>query len=75
MRPGTATGNLCYGAIVRLGIRGLVALLLLAELSACGYHLVGTTSFLAEDIETLRGRVEATLLLLEPGADAPLFIP
>ena len=28
-------------------------LLLLIELSACGYHLVGTTSFLPEDIETL----------------------
>ena len=30
-----------------------VALLLLLGLSACGYHLVGTTSFLPEDIETL----------------------
>ena len=28
-------------------------LLLLAEVSGCGYHLVGTTSFLPEDIETL----------------------
>ena len=33
--------------------RVLVALLLVAELSACGYHLVGTTSFLPEEIETL----------------------
>ncbi len=33
--------------------RATAALLLLIELSACGYHLVGTTSFLPEDIETL----------------------
>jgi len=45
--------SLCYGALVRLVIRALVVLILLAELSACGYHLVGTTSFLPEDIETL----------------------
>jgi len=38
---------------MRHGVRGLVALVLLAELSACGYHLVGTTSFLPEDIQTL----------------------
>jgi outer membrane lipopolysaccharide assembly protein LptE/RlpB len=30
-----------------------VALLLIAELSACGYHLVGTTSFLPEEIQDL----------------------
>ena len=34
-------------------LRAIVVLLLLIELSACGYHLVGTTSFLPEDIETL----------------------
>jgi len=38
---------------VKNALRSLVALLLLIELSACGYHLVGTTSFLPEDIETL----------------------
>ena len=45
--------NLCYGSTVRYLIRSLVALILLAEVSACGYHLVGTTSFLPEEIETL----------------------
>ncbi|MBD3855959.1 MAG: hypothetical protein IFK92_05385 [Acidobacteria bacterium] len=34
-------------------LRIFVVLLLLAEVSGCGYHLVGTTSFLPEDIETL----------------------
>ncbi len=33
--------------------RILVALLVVAELAACGYHLVGTTSFLPEEIENL----------------------
>jgi outer membrane lipopolysaccharide assembly protein LptE/RlpB len=33
--------------------RLLVALLVVADLTACGYHLVGTTSFLPEDIETI----------------------
>jgi outer membrane lipopolysaccharide assembly protein LptE/RlpB len=33
--------------------RVVVGLLLVAELAGCGYHLVGTTSFLPEDIETL----------------------
>jgi outer membrane lipopolysaccharide assembly protein LptE/RlpB len=38
---------------VRRWVRCLVALVLLAEMSACGYHLVGTSSFLPEEIETL----------------------
>ena len=45
--------DLCYLSPVRAVFRTFVALLLLAELSGCGYHLVGTTSFLPEDIETL----------------------
>ena len=39
---------------MRNALRFTVVLLLLVELSSCGYHLVGTTSFLPEDIETLR---------------------
>jgi outer membrane lipopolysaccharide assembly protein LptE/RlpB len=31
----------------------LVVLLLVVELSSCGYHLVGTTSFLPQEIETI----------------------
>jgi len=38
---------------VKSALAVTVALLLLLGLSACGYHLVGTTSFLPEDIETL----------------------
>jgi outer membrane lipopolysaccharide assembly protein LptE/RlpB len=38
---------------VKNAFRVTIALLLLIELSSCGYHLVGTTSFLPEDIETL----------------------
>ncbi len=38
---------------MRNALRFTVVLLLLVELSACGYHLVGTTSFLPEDIENL----------------------
>jgi len=38
---------------VRYLIRAVVALFLLAEVSACGYHLVGTSTFLPEEIETL----------------------
>ena len=45
--------DLCYGLNVKNALGVTVALLLLIELSACGYHLVGTTSFLPEDIETL----------------------
>jgi outer membrane lipopolysaccharide assembly protein LptE/RlpB len=45
--------DLCYLSLVKFMPRVLVALLLLAELSGCGYHLVGTTSFLPGNIETL----------------------
>jgi outer membrane lipopolysaccharide assembly protein LptE/RlpB len=38
---------------VTIKLRIIFVLLLLAEVSGCGYHLVGTTSFLPEDIETL----------------------
>ncbi len=45
--------SLCYGSGVKNVLRVTVVLILLLGLSACGYHLVGTTSFLPEDIETL----------------------
>jgi outer membrane lipopolysaccharide assembly protein LptE/RlpB len=45
--------DLCYLFSVKTMPRVLVALLLVVELAGCGYHLVGTTSFLPEDIETL----------------------
>jgi len=38
---------------VKTALRIIVVLLVLAEVSGCGYHLVGTTSFLPEDIKTL----------------------
>ena len=38
---------------MRCVLRAVFALLLACELTSCGYHLVGTTSFLPEDIETL----------------------
>jgi outer membrane lipopolysaccharide assembly protein LptE/RlpB len=38
---------------VKAGFRVVAVLILLAEVAACGYHLVGTTSFLPEDIDTL----------------------
>jgi outer membrane lipopolysaccharide assembly protein LptE/RlpB len=38
---------------VKIMGRCLFVLVLVADVSACGYHLVGTTSFLPEDIETL----------------------
>ena len=44
---------MCYLSNVKTTLRIIVVLLLLAEVSGCGYHLVGTTSFLPEDIETL----------------------
>lgn len=44
---------LCYLAAVKSTPRAVVALVLFIELTSCGYHLVGTTSFLPEDIETL----------------------
>jgi outer membrane lipopolysaccharide assembly protein LptE/RlpB len=43
----------CYFSVVNTTLRYVVVLLLVAELSGCGYHLVGTTSFLPEDIHTL----------------------
>jgi outer membrane lipopolysaccharide assembly protein LptE/RlpB len=45
--------GLCYLSVVKIMVRILVALLLVIELAGCGYHLVGTTSFLPEEIETL----------------------
>ena len=44
---------MCYLFRVKTGVRSVVLLFLAAGLTACGYHLVGTTSFLPEDIETL----------------------
>ncbi len=38
---------------MKTALRIIVVLLVLAEVSGCGYHLVGTTSFLPEDIKTL----------------------
>jgi outer membrane lipopolysaccharide assembly protein LptE/RlpB len=38
---------------VKIAVRVVVGVLLVAEVSACGYHLVGTTSFLPEEIENL----------------------
>jgi hypothetical protein len=40
----------CYRAPVR---RLIALVLVLGSFSGCGYHLVGTTSFLPEDIDTL----------------------
>ena len=45
--------DLCYFSPVKIVLRALIALLLVVELTSCGYHLVGTTSFLPEEIETL----------------------
>ena len=50
--------------------RILLVLLLLTELSSCGYHLVGTTSFLPENIELDEGifaTAEAYRLVTEEG--------
>lgn len=47
------TSHICYLSLVKIVPRLLVALLLVIELAGCGYHLVGTTSFLPEEIETL----------------------
>ena len=38
---------------MRYLFRTVAALVLLAEMSACGYHLVGTSTFLPEEIENL----------------------
>ena len=45
--------DICYLSPVRTVFRTSIALLLVLEMTSCGYHLVGTTSFLPEDIETL----------------------
>lgn len=45
-------GGVCYRQIVRQ-ISRVAVLLLALSLTACGYHLVGTTSFLPEDIQDL----------------------
>ncbi len=42
-----------YLSRVKIAARLIVMILLIAELSGCGYHLVGTTSFLPEEIDTL----------------------
>ena len=44
---------LCYGAHVKNRMLTVAAILSGLVLSSCGYHLVGTTSFLPEDIENL----------------------
>ena len=52
-RPQAPGPYLCYLSVVKTALRIIVVLLVLAEVSGCGYHLVGTTSFLPEDIKTL----------------------
>jgi outer membrane lipopolysaccharide assembly protein LptE/RlpB len=44
---------LCYGSHVKKRIATIAIVLSGLALSSCGYHLVGTTSFLPEDIQTL----------------------
>ena len=51
--PEPQAPGLCYFSPVKIMPRILVVLLLVADLTACGYHLVGTTSFLPEEIETI----------------------
>jgi outer membrane lipopolysaccharide assembly protein LptE/RlpB len=53
IRGGPTASDVCYGALVRYWFRTVIALVFLAEVSACGYHLVGTSTFLPEDIENL----------------------
>ncbi len=43
----------CYGSHVKMRIIGVAVVLSGLVLPSCGYHLVGTTSFLPEDIESL----------------------
>ena len=43
----------CYGSHVKRQILGLAVLFPSLVVASCGYHLVGTTSFLPEDIQTL----------------------
>ena len=45
-------GDVCYRRFVMQFSR-IVVLLLALSLTSCGYHLVGTTSFLPEDIQDL----------------------
>ena len=52
-KPQAPCPHLCYLSPVKIMPRVLVAFLLVVGLSGCGYHLVGTTSFLPEEIETL----------------------
>ncbi len=44
---------LCYGSLVKNRTLTVAALCAALALSSCGYHLVGTTSFLPDDIENL----------------------
>lgn len=44
---------MCYRLLMRTSLRIILSIVLAAGSSACGYHLVGTTSFLPEDIEDL----------------------
>ena len=44
---------LCYGSLVKNRTHIVAVLGLALALSSCGYHLVGTTSFLPDDIENL----------------------
>jgi len=53
IRVGGWEHDLCYLSIVKIVPRILAVLFAVVELTSCGYHLVGTTSFLPEDIETL----------------------
>ena len=50
LQPAT---DLCYLADVRNWTLAVTAAVAMLVLPACGYHLVGTTSFLPEEIETL----------------------
>jgi len=45
--------GLCYGSHVKNRVVLVAAAVTSLVLSSCGYHLVGTTSFLPEDIQTL----------------------
>jgi outer membrane lipopolysaccharide assembly protein LptE/RlpB len=45
--------DLCYLSSVKIALRFLITALLVLDLSSCGYHLIGTSSFLPEEIETL----------------------
>ena len=49
---GRVDGGMCYRRSV-MQVSRITAAVLVFSLSACGYHLVGTTSFLPEEIEDL----------------------